>query len=261
MGSSLIQSKRKENQEQHTLLRLTEGLAIGIQYDPYDAPMHFLQCNNWLWLKNTQKGLQSFRAGLLCAIPSTSMANEPYPDFIHEKDGINGLLHIYQPIIDKLNDTEAWATAALAYHLVGHQQHTQTCITLGLKHGPATWLLLAVRGHLHLKQNKLKEALTDLTKANEMNPNDFLIIAGLARYHELSKEGTRALEAYQRLEDIAKTPWQQVEAHLGQARTLVNLHREDEARQALKGVEEFAPRTIARVTIKLFPDSPPKSNP
>ncbi|HQR07205.1 MAG TPA: protein kinase [Gemmatales bacterium] len=261
MGSSLLQFNRKENQEQQTLLRLTEGLAIGIQYDPHESTMHLLQSNNWLWLKNHQLGLQSLRAGLLYAVPLSSMAGDAYPDFMNVKDDISRLQSVWQPLINNMNDAEAWATSALAYHVVGPQQHIQTCIELGLKAGPATGLLLAVRGHLQLKQNKLDVALSDLTQANQLNPNDFLITAGLARYYELTKEWDQALGKYLRLEDVAKTPWQHVEAHLGQARSLINLNRHDDARQALKGVEEIAPRTIAMATRKLFPAPPTKSKP
>lgn len=261
MGSSLIQNQHMVNQQQHTLWRLTEGLAIGLQYNPYDAPMNFLQSNNWLKLGKYQQGLLTLRAGLLCTVPNASLAGDPYQDFLYEKIAITNLLRAWQPIINNLNEKEAWATAALAYHLTGQQQHTQTCLDLGVKLPPATWLLLAVRGHVLLKQNKFQEAEDSLFKADEWFPNDFFIIAGIARYYELKKDWDQALGKYLRLEDVAKTPWQHVEAHLGQARSLINLNREADARLALKGVEEIAPRTIATATKKLFPSSPSLTKP
>ncbi|MFT3878080.1 MAG: hypothetical protein QM703_00290 [Gemmatales bacterium] len=92
-------------------------------------------------------------------------------------------------------------------------------------------------------------------------PDNFLVIAGLARVDELNKNSEQALNQYQRLEQIAKTHWQRVEARLGQVRVLKQLGRDDDARLALKGIEEIAPRTTAAASKKLFPATPAKSKP
>ena len=102
-----------------------------------------------------------------------------------------------------------------------------------------------------IKQNKLEAARMDLEKAQEQLPDDFLAAAGLARVYELSKEYDKSLAQYQKLMELAKVPWQQVEAGLGQARVLVALQREGDARKIIDDVDDYAPRTAAAAAKKL----------
>lgn len=247
---SLRDGKKNELQEQ-LLQRTIEGLAIGLKYEPYESSMLFLQSTCWNWMQNQQEGLKAFAAGLVYMVPKETMAGETYVDFINLDDGIRRLLLAYQPYVNSLKDSDAWVTLAMGYFRRTQLQYALTCIDHALIHTPGHNRAISIRGHVLLRQNKLEAARIDLEKAQEKLSDDFLVIAGLARLYELSKEYDKSLAQYRRLMELAKVPWQRVEAGLGQARVLVALQREGDARKIIDDVDDYAPRTAAAAAKKL----------